>query len=176
MRRKLFSLGVALSLLSLVGCGSQAKHIAEMGKQGYQEKTAQWPELTALMRPEDPSDPSLEKVLRSRGANAKSIIGSPKFQAAIKKFEETPIPEANKTAEREASKQKLVAGLKELTLLVDKGAPKDVMKKANEVTTIYAECLKIPGQEAPSGAAAKNFAPVSVPSEEDKAKHGPRRD
>lgn len=176
MRRKLFSLGVALSLLSLVGCGSQAKHIEEMSKQSYQEKTAQWPELIALMRPEDPADPSLEKVLRSRGANAKALIGSPKFQAAIKKFEETPIPDDKKTPEREASKQKLVAGLKELSKLVETAPPKDVMKKANEVTAIYAECLKIPGQEAPTGAAAKNFAPTSVPSDEDKAKHGPRRE
>jgi hypothetical protein len=172
----LFSLGTALSILSIAGCGSQAKHIAEISKPSYQEKTAQWPELTALMRPEDPADPSLEKVLKARGNNAKVIIGSPKFQEAIKKFEETPIPDDKKTPEREASKQKLVTGLKELSKLVQSAPPKDVMKKASEVTTLYAECLKIPGQEAPTGAAAAKFAQPPVASEEDKAKHGPRRE
>lgn len=169
-----FALSVLLLLIS--GCGEQSRHINDMSKPTWQPKTAKWPELLALMRPADPADPCLEKVMRSRGEGAKGIITSAKFQEAIKKFEETPIPPESVTPEREASKKALVEALKKLTEVAKKGSPPEIMKQTQEATKHYVAILEIPGQTPPQGAEAKKYAPTYTPTADEKAKAGKRRD
>ena len=165
-----------LLIFAITGCGEQSRHIDSMSKKTWQPETAKWPELIALMRPDDPADPSLEKVMKSRGNNAKAIVGHQKFQDAIKKFEETPIPSKSATPEREASKKALVEALKKLTEVAQKGTPADVMKQTQEATNHYVKILEIPGQTPPQGEAAKKFAPTYTPTAEEKAKAGKRRE
>jgi hypothetical protein len=112
---------------------------------------------------------------RGRGEGARQGLTSRSFQERLKKFEETPVPAEYATAEREEARKNLVTALQKATAAASKGDQTELQKQNREITRLNNEIVTIPGQTPPDGAAAQQFAPTYVPTEQDKEKLKPAK-
>jgi hypothetical protein len=173
----------SVALLMVCLCGCQPAHVQELTKKMWTADVATVPEFeevwawadananrkpgmshTYFMREAGEQEIESQQTgapLALAGGNLATLVKDAGFQSRLKALEDAKLPSGLATPEREEAKQKYLKEWRNLEKLLTTGGKTPDIKKSMERLDLYAAQIRfIPGQNPPTGEAAKSFSGV----------------